>query len=456
MTSAPEAGGAGPADLHQRDLRSIVADGVLFSVMVGLGESYVPAFALALGFGAVAAGLLTTLPMLVGAVFQLTTPAGVRWLGSYRRWVVLCARLQALSFVPLVLAAVLGDVGIVWVAGASIAYWGFGMATGPAWNAWVTTLVPAPERAKFFAHRTRISQAALMTALLSGAFLLEFGPAWQSERLLFAVLFVGAMLARFGSSHFLSRQSEQPGVATSHPRTPLRDIASGLRGGGAMRVLLYLLGLQAATNLASPFFTPFLLGPLALSYGEFMTLTAAAFLARIAVLPWLGRVAARQGSHRVMWFGGMGIVPLPILWLGPNDFLYLLAVQLLAGAAWGAVEYATILSFFERIDERIRAAVLTAFNLANALVISLASLGAAWLFTALEGDRQAYLTLFVVSAVARGAILLAIPRAESAAPIEHVISLRTLAVRPTAGAVQRPILAELDAEPSEDVSRANP
>ena len=85
---------------HQRDLQSIVADGVLFSVMVGLGESYVPAFALALGFGAVSASLLATLPMLAGGVIQLITPAAIRRLGSYRRWVVLCAQLQALSFAP--------------------------------------------------------------------------------------------------------------------------------------------------------------------------------------------------------------------------------------------------------------------------------------------------------------------------------------------------------------------
>ena len=58
--------------------------------------------------------------------------------------------------------------------------------------------------------------------------------------------------------------------------------------------------MQAATHLAAPFFTPYMLGPLDLSYVEFMTLTAAAFVARIAVLPLLGRVAARRGPRTVM------------------------------------------------------------------------------------------------------------------------------------------------------------
>jgi cyanate permease len=88
-----------PAPLHrERDLRAITADGVFFSVMVGLREAYVPAFALAAGLGEVVAGLVASVPMLAGAVLQLVTPVAVRRLGSYRRWIVICARLQALSF----------------------------------------------------------------------------------------------------------------------------------------------------------------------------------------------------------------------------------------------------------------------------------------------------------------------------------------------------------------------
>jgi hypothetical protein len=84
--------------------------------------------------------------MLAGACLQMVTPAAVRLPGSYRRWVVLCARLQALSFVPLIVGAALGRVDLSWVAVATVAYWGFGMSTSPAWNAWVTSLVPREMR----------------------------------------------------------------------------------------------------------------------------------------------------------------------------------------------------------------------------------------------------------------------------------------------------------------------
>ena len=44
-------------DLVRRNLRAIFGDGVAFSLMVGLGETYIPAFVLALGMSEVLAGL---------------------------------------------------------------------------------------------------------------------------------------------------------------------------------------------------------------------------------------------------------------------------------------------------------------------------------------------------------------------------------------------------------------
>ena len=51
MTAAPSAPVVAPT--LRRDLRLIVLDGVAFSVMVGLGETYLAPFALALGLSEV-------------------------------------------------------------------------------------------------------------------------------------------------------------------------------------------------------------------------------------------------------------------------------------------------------------------------------------------------------------------------------------------------------------------
>src|SRR5262245_61683454 len=52
----------------RRELRSIVADGIAYSVMVGIGETYLSAFALAMGMGEVASGLIATVPLMLGGL----------------------------------------------------------------------------------------------------------------------------------------------------------------------------------------------------------------------------------------------------------------------------------------------------------------------------------------------------------------------------------------------------
>src|SRR5437879_1538537 len=56
------------------DLRCSMGDAAACSVMIGVGETYFGAFALALGTGETIAGLVATLPMLFGATLQLITP----------------------------------------------------------------------------------------------------------------------------------------------------------------------------------------------------------------------------------------------------------------------------------------------------------------------------------------------------------------------------------------------
>jgi cyanate permease len=103
--------------------------------MVGLGETYIPAFALALGLGQIMAGLVVAVPLLAGAVVQLATPAMVRRLGSLRRWVVVCAAVQAASFAPLVAAALAGRMPAAALLLVVTVYWAAGLGTrGRRWR----------------------------------------------------------------------------------------------------------------------------------------------------------------------------------------------------------------------------------------------------------------------------------------------------------------------------------
>ncbi|HEV2970948.1 MAG TPA: MFS transporter [Pirellulales bacterium] len=385
----------------RRDLQAIMADGAACSVMIGIGENYLAPFALALGMGEVIAGLITSVPFLAGAVLQMISPAAIRRLGSHRRWVVACVVCQALSFLPLAVAAVIGTIPVAVLFLLAAVYWGSGMASGPAWSSWVDTLIPERIRARYFGRRARLGQAGTLIGFAGGGLWLQYSDWLESPLAAFAILFLIAAVCRFISAALLSSQSEpRRPIEGAHEARP-RDMIHRLRHAGDGRLLVYLWAMQAAAQVASPFFTPFLLGTLHFSYAKFMLVVSTSLLAKAVALPTLGALAERFGAMRLLWIGGLIVIPLPTLWIISQATPFLLAIQLAAGAAWATYELGAFLLFFEAIDARQRIGMLTLYNLGYAAATVAGSLiGGAIL--AVMGENQAgYLVVFAASCAAR-------------------------------------------------------
>jgi len=79
----------------RHNLAAIHIEGLAFSIMVGVGESYLPAFVLTRGMGPLVAALVATLPILLGSLIQLLSPTLLAKIGSYRKFVIFTAALQA-------------------------------------------------------------------------------------------------------------------------------------------------------------------------------------------------------------------------------------------------------------------------------------------------------------------------------------------------------------------------
>lgn len=378
----------------------MTADGVAANAMVGIGETYLPAFVLAISASEVACGLASTVPMLVGAVLQLGSPWAVRRLGSYRRWVVLTAAIQALGFLPLVAAAFVGTMPLAATFLIVSLYWATGMAGGTSWNAWAGTLVPERIRPGYFAWRTRFAQLGMVGGLAAGGVFLELGKAWEWMPGAFAVLFLVAAATRVASAYFLSLQHEP--APPSGPRLPRPDeLADAIRHNTDSRVILYMLAAQAACYIAGPYFTPYMLGQLELSYVHYLILICTPYVARVVCLPAWGRIVDRIGAHRMLWLSGLLVAPLPAFWNFSDSFACLIAVQIYAGLTWAGYELAQLLLFFDTIPTQRRVGVLTLYNLFNAVAIFGGSLVGGVLLSELGSGRDAYWMLFLISAVAR-------------------------------------------------------
>jgi MFS family permease len=396
------------------DLRKSFVDGAAYMVMVALGENLFPLFALAIGLSQLDAGLVVAIPLLLGALSQTVTPAVVRRLGSFRRYVVLASLVQALTFLPLVAGAFLGGLPRVALYACAGLYHAANFAAGPAWVTWMGWLVPGPLRARYFARRSRGVYTALVAGMLLAGLVLHRGDAWGRALPAFGILFALAAAARIVCVVVLARQSEPSPIPFLPPRVSLLPLARRLLAGTEGRLILYLVAVQGATYVALPFLPPFFRERLGFDYAQILVLQAVPFAARVAVFPLLGDIARSRGALRVLWLGGIGLVPIPLLWSLLSSFPLLMAVQAVGGALWAGFELGGFLLYFEALGERERTSLLTAYNLLTGIAIVAGGLLGALVLAAGGQSEGTYRLLFALSTPLRALPLLLLARAASA------------------------------------------
>lgn len=425
----------------RRHLRLSLADGVTHSVMLGMGETYFTAFALALGMSDLVSGLAATLPLCMGGLLQLLAPIGLARVGSHRRWVVGCAWLQALSFAPMVAGALLGYFSPLLLYACSALYWAAGMATGAAWNIWIGRLVPVAIRARYFGIRQAAVQVGVLVGLVAAGLWLERATTRHgvSPALAFAAVFSVALVARGASALLLAAHRDVPAPSPARERASLRASLRRLATRSYGRLVVFMAAINASVWVGGAFFTPYVLNHLAFSYERYMLLLAASFVSKGLALPLLGRAVGKLGPRRLLVLGGVGIAPLPALWLISDSFWLLFAAQLFSGLAWAAFELGSLLLFFDVEDELERTGALTLFNGFNAIAIAGGSLVGGALLQATPAP-WAYAVVFLTSASLRLLSLILVTGVPDRAWKLAVPALRILGVRPTSGAVSRIVL----------------
>lgn len=437
---------AGESD---RNLTRSMGDAACFGGMVGCGETYFSAFALAVGLSETASGLIASIPLLVGGVIQLVSPKAIDWIGGYRRWIVAGAVLQALAFLPLTYAAWTGSLSLVMFLLIASVYWAAGLSTGPAWNTWIEQIVPVTGRARFFSRRSRLQQICTFAGLVLAGLVLQWTSQIDMAMIGFAGLFFVAAILRLVSAIYLNRtrqgassenQNEQPRV------DPLAEKAADnqVDDRSAIQLLAYLVAMQVFIQLSGPYFVPYMLGQLDLDYVVYVGLIALAFLSKVISFAYWGRIAEESGAAKVLWLGGIGLVPLSALWIVSTNLIWLAAIQILSGIAWAAYELGFFLMFFETLPAKHRTRLLTYHNFANTLAICMGALAGAAILQHWNSEPQTYYYLFGLSSIGRLLCLGLLVGAVLPTHSLKSIGMRVLAVRPGAGSVTAPIIASAE------------
>ncbi len=333
-----------------RALRFSVLDGCAYSFMAGGAESYLTAFAVHLGVPPYQVGLLSSVPQLVGAAAQLLTPFGVRLVRGLKRWVVGLATLQALLLASVALVPLVSGPAFPPLLVLLTGYWTVVLAIGPAWTHWMALLVPADRRSTYFARRNLWVNVCMVVALAGGGVALERAARAGAATAGFAGLVIFGAAMRLVSVVFLSLQAG-PAVKELKRAETFVTFLKNLRHRREVRLLPFLWAMNFGVMIAAPYFVPYMLKDLGLSYWTFMVINATAFLSKSLAMGLWGRLARRLGPRRGFALAALLISPAPALWALSSELHHLLVLQVFSGFAWAGFELCQLLLFYEFVDE---------------------------------------------------------------------------------------------------------
>ena len=394
-------------------MRLSLADALFYALMVGAGEVYFLADAVRLGATPLQQALVITVPLFIGTLGPLMALA---FLGRFRRRkpvVVSAAAAQALTLLSIVAIDLRGSLSPNLLIALASAYQVFSQAAGTAWASWYGDVVPARIRGRYFATRNRIAQVATsVSLLLAGLSLQRLEPgsagsvAAGAGGLGYAVTFGAAALFRMVSVLLLAA-SPEPAAELITNRHETLSFARSSEALPVRRILAFAATLQLSVYLASPYFGPFMLDELKLSYTQYMAGSVAVVLLKFASLPSWGRLVDRYGARAVFLLAAVLVALVPLPWLWTRGIAMVIIAQSFSGLSWGGHELSQFSLLLESSPTRSRLHVFAMMSMLTGFAQLLGSLLGGWLLAAV--DRR-FAVLFIVSAASRLAIAMTAPR----------------------------------------------
>ena len=388
-------------------MRNSLLDGAAYSAMLGLTQNYVTPYALTMKATTQQIGLLTSVPYFTMAAAQFAAPALSERAGSRKSFILPMAVMHAVMWLPIILIPYLLHTHQVWwlIAFMTMST-AFDAAVNPVWGSMMADLVPAQMRGRFFGWRNRI------TGLISGVFTYVSGGILQlltgNTNLAFSIIFAGAIVSRLVSFYFLSRMYEPLGsVAEKKSYDSVLKIGRGLFSTNIGRFIMLCALMNFTTTIAGPFFSPYMLDDLKLSYIVYTVLNSVSILATVGSMTWWGKRMDRAGSMRVLKITSLFIPFVPIGWALSRSLWWLILMNLFSGFAWAGFQLSSSVFIFDASPRQNRTRYIALYNSLIFLGVAVGSLTGGIVAPLLPPFRGSYLlSIFMVSGLARLAVAL--------------------------------------------------
>jgi MFS family permease len=414
-------------------LKSSVNDGMANAAMLGFGETYLSAFAIFLNGTSFQIGMLASLPLLVGSIFQTLGVWLIEKFQSRKKIMLYAATLQALIWLPIAFLPFIfrESCGVSILVFLAVLYQTMGSLTAPAWNSLMGDLVPVETRGSYFGYRNKqIGIVTLITIILAGESLHFF----ERINLTFQgyiFIFLLALAARLLSVSYLKRYED----IAYHPKksdhftfwqfvikTPKSNYA---------RFVFFVAFMNFSAYIAGPFFSVYLLNDIKVSYFEYTLIISSVAVTQILAMQYWGTLSDRFGNRQIMSFCGIGVCLIPLFWLLSANTLVIILIQAFAGFFWAGFNLAGANFMFDAVTPPKRARCVAYQAIVNSIFICLGAFLGSFLAKYLSGSNilshglntpdSIYLRVFTISAAMRILVIIFLFRMfKEVRPVEKV------------------------------------
>ena len=323
----------------------------IYSVSDGFGFRNVSPYALALGAGNTAIGLLSSLPSLIGNFSQLFTARLMRKY-SRKQIVVVSVFLQAFMWLALLVPGLfyfifhfssgVSSSSLVVIYTLLVL---FGAIAGPAWQSWMKDITPK-KSGHFFGVRNKVAGTVSLISMILAGFILDY---FKQTKIFiaFVILFSFSFVARSISGYFFSIEYDPSFKYQPESHFSFFQFLKKMAGNNFGKFTIFLSLISFGTAIASPFFVVYMIKERGMSYSAYFAVTVGNALVTLLVMPLWGKFTDRYGNVKTMKIMGFFICFTPITWVfsvffsGWHLLVYLIFIECIAGFVWAGFNLAS-------------------------------------------------------------------------------------------------------------------
>jgi MFS family permease len=423
-------------------LKNSIKDGSAYSAMDGITSTYSTPFALALGASNAEIGILNSVPNLFIALSQLFAGKFIQK-RSRKTVAVRLSLVQRFMWLPILLIPLLFLNQGVWLFIVLVTLSNVVLSfANTAWFSWMGNLVPEKIRGSYFGKRSMIQSAfSFSTALIAG-WILGFTNSLFGFSIIFFLAFTFGLISYFYLTKMPDLSYKKPENKNKKSLNVLGLLKKIKRYSNFYPFTIHMSLLNFAVNIASPFFTVYMLSVMGVGYEWYAIVVATEVLVRIFMQRYWGKLSDRFGDRTIMTICNILIVFYPFFWLFAAAPFHLILISVFAGIAWSGFDLTTFNYLLDVTPPEDRPSYISNYKMIVGSALFLGPLVGGYLSQYLSGLTLFWLNslqiLFLLSFILRGiATAYGLPklrevRARKILPVKDVF-LKAFAFYPARG-----------------------